>query len=78
MRSSLRCGATTHSGLSCQAPAVRGKRRCRMHGGASGTGAPKESRNALKSGLHTRSMIEQRRAVSALLRRSRHMLDELE
>jgi glucans biosynthesis protein len=49
-----------------------------MHGGASGTGAPKENRNALKSGLHTQAMIEQRRAVSAVLRRSRQMLDELE
>ena len=78
MRSSLRCGATTRSGLSCCAPAVQGKRRCRMHGGAAGAGAPKGNRNALKGGLHTRSMIEQRRAVSALLRRSRQMLDELE
>jgi hypothetical protein len=78
MRCSPRCGATTRSGVSCQAPAVRGKQRCRMHGGASGTGAPKGNRNALKSGLHTRAMIEQRRAVSALLQRSRQMLGELE
>jgi hypothetical protein len=49
-----------------------------MHGGAAGAGAPKGNRNALKGGLHTRSMIEQRRAFSALLRRSRQMLDELE
>jgi glucans biosynthesis protein len=48
-----------------------------MHGGASGTGAPKGNRNALKTGLHTQDMIEQRQAVSALLRCSRQMLDEL-
>jgi hypothetical protein len=30
-----RCGARARSGCPCQAPAVRGKRRCRMHGGRS-------------------------------------------
>jgi hypothetical protein len=34
MRHSPRCGATTRVGTSCQAPAVHGKRRCGMHGGA--------------------------------------------
>lgn len=33
-----RCGARTRSGTPCKNPAVRGKRRCRMHGGRS-TGA---------------------------------------
>ena len=44
---SPRCGARTRSGRSCQSPAVRGKRRCRMHGGKS-TGPKKGSQNALK------------------------------
>jgi hypothetical protein len=30
-----RCGAKTRSGCPCKAPALRGKLRCRMHGGAS-------------------------------------------
>jgi len=30
-----RCGAKTRAGGSCKAPAVRGKSRCRMHGGLS-------------------------------------------
>ena len=30
-----RCGARTRRDQACQAPAVRGKRRCRMHGGPS-------------------------------------------
>jgi hypothetical protein len=30
-----RCGARTRAGGSCQAPVVRGKSRCRMHGGLS-------------------------------------------
>jgi glucans biosynthesis protein len=78
MRLSPRCGARTRSGLSCQAPAVQGKRRCRMHGGSAGSGAPHGNQNALKAGTHTRDMMEQRRAVSALLQRSRQMLNELD
>jgi hypothetical protein len=35
-----RCGARTRSGEPCQGPAVRGRMRCRMHGGAAGSGAP--------------------------------------
>jgi len=49
-----------------------------MHGGAAGTGAPKGNGNALKTGLHTRAMIEQRQMVSALLQQSRQFLDCLE
>jgi hypothetical protein len=77
MLNSLRCGARTRSGVACQAPAVQGKRRCRMHGGAAGSGAPAENRNALKHGLTTREAIEQRKAVNTLLRRSRKMLEEI-
>lgn len=33
-----RCGAKNRQGLPCKAPAMRGKRRCRLHGGKS-TGA---------------------------------------
>jgi hypothetical protein len=76
MRTSPRCGARTRSGTPCQAPAVQGKRRCRMHGGVQGSGAPHGNQNALKAGTHTRDMMEQRRAVSALLKRSRQMLNE--
>jgi len=61
MRRSPRCGAKTRSGCPCQAPAVAGKRRCRMHGGAAGSGAPKGNRNGLKHGLSTREMIGQRK-----------------
>ena len=46
-----RCGAKTRSGKPCEAPAVKGKLRCRMHGGNS-PGAPKGNQNALKHGLY--------------------------
>jgi uncharacterized protein YjcR len=48
-----------------------------MHGGAVGSGAPKGNRNALTTGLHTRAMIEQRQAVSALLKQSRQLLKDM-
>lgn len=44
-----RCLAKTRSGGECQSPAVKGKRRCRMHGGTN-SGAPKGNRNAFKHG----------------------------
>jgi hypothetical protein len=63
MTSSSRRGARARSGRLCQAPAVAGKRRCRMHGGAKGSGAPLGNQNALKHGMHTREAIAERRAV---------------
>jgi len=34
------CGAKTRKGTPCQTPPVTGKSRCRMHGGAEGSGRP--------------------------------------
>lgn len=58
MHQSERCGANTRDGTSCEAPAVGGEGRCRMHGGAEGSGAPEGSQNALKHGLYTKEMKE--------------------
>ncbi|WP_439403479.1 HGGxSTG domain-containing protein [Bradyrhizobium sp. DASA03068] len=38
MVTSPRCGARPRDGTACRAPAMHGKRRCRMHGGARGSG----------------------------------------
>ena len=46
LRESPRCGARTRQGKPCQSPIVKGKRRCRMHGGAPGSG-PKGERNSV-------------------------------
>jgi hypothetical protein len=54
---SPRCGARarTRGGAPCQAPAVRGKKRCRMHGGSRGTGAPPGEANGMfKHGRFTK------------------------
>jgi hypothetical protein len=74
MLSSQRCGAKTRSGKPCRSPAVSGKKRCRMHGGAPGSGAPRGNKNALKHGLYTRKAIAQRRQLRDLLRKSRMLL----
>ena len=53
MRKCPKCGARTRKGTPCASPAVKGKTRCRMHGGAKGSGAPAGNQNALKHGLYT-------------------------
>ncbi len=78
MLSCPRCGAKTRSNTPCKAPAVRGKKRCRMHGGAAGSGAPRGNRNALKHGFFTRKALDERRAVQDLLRQSRVLLKMME
>ena len=78
MLSSPRCGVKTRSGKPCMSPAVHGKKRCRMHGGAPGSGAPRGNQNALKHGLYTREAIEERRQLRALMRQSRMLLQDIE
>jgi hypothetical protein len=78
MLSSRRCGAETRAGEPCMAAAVGGKQRCRMHGGADGSGAPRGNRNALKQGLHTRAAIAEGRHLQGLLRQSRRLVREIE
>ena len=54
LASAPRCLARTRSGKECQSPAVKGKRRCRMHGGTN-PGAPKGNQNARKHGGYSAS-----------------------
>ena len=75
---SRRCGAKTRSGKPCRSPAVQGKKRCRMHGGAPGSGAPRGNKNAVKHGLYTREAIAQRRQLAELVRQSRKLLLKIE
>ncbi len=72
-----RCSATSkRTGKPCRAPAVRGWAVCRFHGARGG--APKGAQNGnYKHGLCMNEAIEQRRALSALLRASRKSLDAL-
>ena len=48
-----------------------------MHGGAPGSGAPLGNRNALKHGDYTAKAIAARRAILALLRESRELMQTI-
>jgi uncharacterized protein YjcR len=78
MLASPRCGARTRSGASCRSPAVRGKKRCRMHGGAPGSGAPLGNKNALKHGAYTKAAEERRAAMRKLFAAAKEILEEIE
>jgi hypothetical protein len=77
MRASRRCGAKTRCGQACSAPAMRGKRRCRKHGGAPDSGAPRGNRNARKHGRFTRKAVGERKQIQALLGEARKLLQEM-
>jgi uncharacterized protein YjcR len=78
MLASPRCGAKTRQGTPCRAPAVKGKKRCRMHGGAQGSGAPRGNQNALKHGAFTKEALERRGAMRDLIREARKLLREID
>jgi uncharacterized protein YjcR len=48
-----------------------------MHGGAAGSGAPKNNQNALKHGLFTKQAREERKQLYELLRASRRTLQTI-
>lgn len=75
MHKAPRCGAKTRKGTPCQAPAVACKTRCRMHGGARGSGAPKGNQNALKYGHHTADAKAFRKLVRSLLKTGNEQLE---
>jgi hypothetical protein len=77
MRASPRCGAKTRCGGLCRSPAVRGRRRCRMHGDAPGSGPPRGNRNARKHGLFTREAIAERKRIQAMLGEARKFLQAM-
>ena len=77
MLGSPRCGARTRAGTPCHSPAVGGKGRCRMHGGAKGSGAPKGNQNALKHGTYTKAALRQRAEMRLLIQESEELLESL-
>jgi len=72
------CGAKTRMGRPCKNPPVTGKRRCRMHGGAPGSGAPLGNSNALKHGFYTARAQAERRLARQLIKESEALLAELQ
>ena len=69
-----RCVARNRRGMSCQSPAMKGRARCRFHGGAEQSGGQLGNRNALKHGRYSAKVMACRRDVAALLRACRDQL----
>jgi hypothetical protein len=77
-RRAARCGTRTRSGTPCRSPAVTGRRRCRMHGGAAGSGGPKGPRNGnYKHGQYTAEAIAWQRWLRQLTRDVRALAKRL-
>jgi hypothetical protein len=67
LRQAPRCGAKTRAGTPCQCPAIRNRRRCRIHGGLS-PGAPRGPKNGnFKNGDWTADSIEERKWSRSLV-----------
>jgi hypothetical protein len=75
LRRAPRCGARTRKGNLCRSPAVRGKRRCRMHGGAAGSGGPTGERNGnYRHGRYAKEHLTTMQALRKLIREARAMI----
>jgi hypothetical protein len=62
-----RCGAKTRGGAPCRCPAIRGRKRCRLHGGLS-PGGPKGMGNGnYKNGAWTAEAAEERSWLRSLV-----------
>ena len=68
LQGAQRCGARTRAGTPCQRPALKGRERCRLHGGLS-PGAPRGVKNGnYKTGDWTAEAIEERKWLRSLVR----------
>jgi uncharacterized protein YjcR len=73
----IKCLARTRAKGLCRMPPVTDKRRCRMHGGAKGSGAPINNKNALKHGYYSKEQIDGRREVATLIRQFKDLMREV-
>jgi len=62
-------GAKTknNNGKPCQNPVVKGSKRCRLHGGAKGSGALLGNKNALKHGFSSKENKDLKKIIKTLL-----------
>jgi glucans biosynthesis protein len=66
-----RCGASNRKGEPCRAPSMKGKTRCRLHGGKSLSG---EIHPNYRHGLFTREAFMERRLLRRLLKECRDLI----
>ena len=53
------CGAKKRNGEACQKPPLKGKKKCRLHGGATTkAGAPTNNKNSAKHNIYSQFMAE--------------------
>lgn len=81
MRSNLiiiKCKARTRKGGICNSLPVKGKKRCRMHGGAEGSGAPKGNQNAQKHGRYSAKSVANKRRVMSFFKDYRKLNDDID
>ena len=69
-----RCGAKTRAGGACQNPAIKGRSRCKLHGGRStGPRTPEGRARSVaahtKHGRRSKAHVERVKAINAELRR---------
>ena len=74
-----RCGAKTRAGGTCQNPAIKGRSRCKLHGGRStGPRTPEGKARAAaahtKHGRRSKAHVEKVKAINAELRRITYAL----
>jgi hypothetical protein len=63
----------TRQGGACQSPAVKGRKRCRMHGGTN-PGEPKGNRNAWKHGARSEETVRISRLLGQIQPKSQDQL----
>jgi uncharacterized protein YjcR len=54
------------------------KNRCRMHGGAKESGAPKGNKNAFKHGMRSKEFINERKYINDLIRQYKDFSKQME
>lgn len=73
---SIYCLAKNRQGMPCKRVKAKGKKRCYMHGGAAGSGAPKGNSNALKHGRYSAENLARRAMVTKFFRQFKDLQDE--
>jgi len=75
-----RCGAKAkvNNGKPCRCPAIKGKSRCRLHGGAKGSGAPLGNTNAFVHGGNTTEAMAFKQKVRQTIQLSKALLNEID
>jgi uncharacterized protein YjcR len=77
-----RCGARNRQGEPCQNPRVKDdsggyRPRCKFHGGALGSGAPKGNTNALKHGRFTAEAKQEKQQLIDELNQYQNLLKKI-